>query len=703
MDMQPAPGLTLRLLGPLAVSRAGTPLVLPRSRKVRALLAYLALAGRATTRSHLCELLWDLPSDPRGELRWCLSKLRGVLDEPGQPRVIASGDSVAFDLDGCCVDALQVVQAQQRGIASLPAARLQALAASFGGSDFLEGMDLPRSPAFTGWLVAERRRFRAAHAAVLEHWVQALPLGSDTALAALERWLAIAPFDRRAHERLLEALALRGRLREGDEHLAATARRYEGEGQDWAPIGHAWRATKARHARGLAVTANLASEAATPATQHPLAGAARRASLAVMPFADCTPGVALRGGVGDGLAYDVITRLSKLRSMFVIAQGTMFALADRRIDSEDAGRRLDVDYVASGSLRREAGARLRVSVQLVETRSAQVMWAEEFFGRLDDTFAVLDEIGDRIVTSIANQIEVAERNRAILKHPSSLDAWEAHHRGLWHMVRFSREDNEQARQFFQTAIRLDPTFARPYAGLSFTHFQDAFLGWRQRDAAIEEAYGTASEGIMADDRDPASHWALGRALWLKGGQDECLGELQTAIDLSPNFALGHYTLGWVHSQSGDPETAIAESDHSRALSPFDPLLFGMLANRALALMRLGRHDEAADWAIKSAARPNAHVHIQAIAMFCLALAGRTREAREFAAAIRRAQPGYGIGNFVRAFRLSDDAEALVQQAARGIDAAPMPHRAAGEEAALDEGKGTAGSAHPFARPGSGRP
>jgi DNA-binding SARP family transcriptional activator/TolB-like protein len=668
MDLSRASGLGLRLLGPLTVSRAGTLLALPPSRKVRALLAYLTLAERATTRSHLCELLWDLPSDPRGELRWCLSKLRTVLDEPERARVVTDGDSVALDLADCSVDALEVLQALRQGVGALPPSRLEALAALFGNHDFLEGLDLPRSPAFTGWLVAERRRLRAAHAAVLEHWVQALPVDSDTALAALERWLAISPFDRRAHERLLEALALRGRLREGEEHLAATARQYEAEGQDWAPIGHAWRAAKSRHAGGLAVGTTLIIGAAAPAASpQPHSGAARRASLAVMPFADRTPGVTLRGGLADGMAHDVITRLAKLRSMFVIAPGTMFALAERQVGTEDAGRRLDVDYVASGSLRREPNARLRVSVQLAETRSAQVVWAEEFSGRLDDTFAVLDEIGNRIVTSIANQIEVAERNRAILKNPNSLDAWEAHHRGLWHMVRFNREDNEQARHFFQTAVRLDPTFARPHAGLSFTYFQDAFLGWREREVAIEQAYGAAAQGVMADERDPASHWALGRAMWLKDRQDEAVSELHAAIELSPNFALGHYTLAFVNAQAGDPEAAIAGVDHARALSPLDPMLFAMLASRALALLRLGRNEEAADWAVRSVARPNAHVHSRVIAMCSLALAGRTAEAKEIAASIQRAHGPYGVDNFLKAFKLAPEAELLVRKAARIVE------------------------------------
>ena len=663
------PPLQLQLLGPFALRRDGQPLALPPSRKVRALLAYLALAPTELARSALSELLWQLPNDPRGELRWCLSKLRSLLDEPGPParlRVLAHGDRVRLDLADCTVDALQVSQALQAGVASLPAARLRELAAQLAQGEFFEGLELARGDAFNAWALAQRRRLRAGHAAILEHLVQALPPACDEAIATLEQWLRLAPFDRRAHGLLLDALAAVGRLREGDEHLAATARQFEGEGQDWSPLGLAWRDARQRHAQRGSMP--LIVTAAVPTPQP---AAARRASLVVMPFAvhaDDSARVALRGGLGDALTHDIITRLAKLRSMFVIAPGTAFALAERRIAAEDAGRRLDVDYVASGSIRREAGSRISVAVQLAETRSARIVWAETYAARPDDTFELLDQIGNRIVSSIAGQIELAERNRAVLKPPNSLDAWEAHHRGLWHMVRFNRDDNEQARHFFELAVRLDPTFARPHAGLSFTHFQDAFQGWSQRAAAEELAYRCAAQALMVDEVDPGAHWAMGRALWLRGRADEGLAELDACVELSPNFALGHYTLAFVHAQSGDARLAIRESDHSRELSPFDPLLFGMLGSRAMGLMRLQRHDEAAAWALKAAARPNAHVHIQAIALHCLALAGRVAEAREFAATIQRQQPGYGIEDFLRAFRFDAAGQALVHDAARRLEA-----------------------------------
>lgn len=124
-----------------------------------------------------------------------------------------------------------------------------------------------------------------------------------------------------------------------------------------------------------------------------------------------------------------------------------------------------------------------------------------------------------------------------------------------------------------------------------------------------------------------------------------LGELFAAVELSPNYALGHYTLAFVHAQSGEPRTAIAYADQSRALSPYDPLLFAMLATRAIALMRLGEYEEAAEWGRDAAARPNAHAHIAAISALCVALAGRTEEARAAVALLRQGHPGYGIDHF----------------------------------------------------------
>ncbi len=648
--------LTLRLLGSMAVLRGGAPVALPPSRKLRALVAYLALAARPPTRDQLCELLWTVPGDPRGELRGCLSKIRSALDTAARRRLLTQGAQVRLDLAGADVDATRVDEAIGNGLHRLDAQALRELAACFGG-DLLDGLEIDHCPQFTAWLLAQRRHFRAAHAAVLEALASRLPVAGDEALAVLSRWAQLAPFEQRPHVLLLEALGQRGAWHDGEEHLAAAVRSFEAQRLDPGPLVAAWR--RARHQVPAVIA--VSSPPQPPQPQQP-PGAGRRASIAVMPFDADAPDGPGCGGIADGLVHDVIVRLAKLRVRFVIAQGTVFALAQRRMSPQDAASLLNVDYVAGGRLQRRAG-RLIASVELVEASTSRVVWTDVYDVPLDETLAVLDTIGERIVASIAGEIETAERNRAILKPPGSLDAWESYHRGLWHMYRFRREDNDSARRFFQAAVRQDPTFARAQAGLSFTHFQSAFQQWGDREAAMRQALEAARHSLALDEQDPAAHWSMGRALWLHGQLEPSLGELQSAVSLSPNFALGHYALAFVNSQSGDPQAAIAASDHCRHLSPFDPLTFGFLGARAIALVRLGRFDEAADWAMKAAARPNAHLHILALAAHCLALADRLPEARGFVQAIRRQEAGYGTAAFQAAFRFEQDATAAFRRAA----------------------------------------
>lgn len=639
--------LQFKLLGPLGLSRGGAPLALPASRKVKALLGFLVMARQPVARDRLCELLWEMPSDPRGELRWCLSKLRRLLDEPEHSRVVAEDDLLSLDLTLCRVDAAEMAA---ENFAAQPVDRLMALADLYRG-DFLEGLALDHCPSFDNWLLAERRRFRALHVALLECIVGKLDPADDRIFAVLEKWVALAPFDRQPHLALLGALGRRGRWRDCDEHLAASARRFAAEGLDFAPIRMVWQAQRSDRS-SMRVSAPPDVEAAT----------APRVALAMMPLVDETGS---GGGLARGLTHDIITRLAKLRAFSVIAQGSVFELAEQGVSSADAAQKLAVDYVASGSLRK-AGERLSVTVELVEARSRRIVWTDSFDYRLADALLLIDEIGNEIVSGIAGEIETAERNRAVLKAPNSLNAWEAYHRGLWHMYRFTREENDAARQFFTTAVRLDPTFSRAYAGLSFTHWQSAFQNWADRAEECRLALATADQGLLIDEHDPSAHWALGRALWLNKREAESLTALKRTVDLSPSFALGHYALSFVQAQSGDPRQAIGSSDHSRHLSPFDPLLFAMLAARALAHVRLGEFDEAAEWALKGAARPNAHPTIKAITALCLALAGREEEGRSFVATIHQVLPFYGFADFRTTFHFAADAESLFRRAAQRI-------------------------------------
>ncbi len=232
--------------------------------------------------------------------------------------------------------------------------------------------------------------------------------------------------------------------------------------------------------------------------------------------------------------------------------------------------------------------------------------------------------------------------------------------------------NDTARGFFEQAIRLDPLCARSHAGLSFTHFQDAFLhrmgDWREE---ADLAYRFAERSVALDERDPTGHLVMGRALWLLERQDEAVEELNLSVELNPNYALGHYSIAFVHSQGGDPRTALEAADLAQRLSPFDPLMFGMMGARVMACLNLGDFAQAASWGERAARRPNAHAHIHAIAAFCCALAGRHDEALVHIARVKEAIPSYRCADFLAAFRtMRASVAALVLGVAPSIGVEP---------------------------------
>ena len=227
------------------LSRGGDVLKLPSSRKVRALLGYLVLASRPVARSQVCELLWDVPNDPRGELRWCLSKIRGLIDEKGRKRVIADGNTIRLDLTDCIVDTLEVTRAPEHGIQKLGVERQQEL----GGAVRRRVARRPRDRAQPDVRCVDHRRA----AALSRHPDRAAREPRARAAARgrgpyIDEWLKLSPFDRNAHELLLGSLARQGRIADGEAHLASACKLFEADGLDSAPLRDLWR-TRARNGR----------------------------------------------------------------------------------------------------------------------------------------------------------------------------------------------------------------------------------------------------------------------------------------------------------------------------------------------------------------------------------------------------------------------------------------------------------------------
>jgi len=236
--------LELRFLGEMEIVRAGERLDLPPSRKTRGLLAYLALSGRPHRRDRLCSLLWDVADDPRGALRWSLSRLRALVDEPGRPRIRAPRDSVVFEAQGARIDVVALRQRCAAGLDGAPVEELAALASEFRG-ELLEGLDLGEFLDFQAWCVAEREEARKLHATLLRALVERLAGDPEAALPHARALARIDPLDEPARAGLVRLLSATGRRREAEQQYEAARRLLQELGTGGTgPLEAAWRGTR---------------------------------------------------------------------------------------------------------------------------------------------------------------------------------------------------------------------------------------------------------------------------------------------------------------------------------------------------------------------------------------------------------------------------------------------------------------------------
>src|SRR6185437_4740729 len=235
MEMASPPMDRVLLLGPLEVFRNGKPSPQPPSRKVRALLAYLAMTPRPVMREKLCELFWDAVDDPKSELRWCLSKLRPLVDAPPTKRLIADRKQVWIDTGSLYVDALFVARNAQTTLASASPNGLRSLLALYRG-DFLEGLSSERAPWFENWLAGQRHRFNELRQQLLERLSFVLPPESDERIEILRECIEVAPTDEGVHIELVRVLLRRGLHSEAEHQIDASLRCFQAEGIDPASL-----------------------------------------------------------------------------------------------------------------------------------------------------------------------------------------------------------------------------------------------------------------------------------------------------------------------------------------------------------------------------------------------------------------------------------------------------------------------------------
>jgi TolB-like protein/Flp pilus assembly protein TadD len=415
--------------------------------------------------------------------------------------------------------------------------------------------------------------------------------------------------------------------------------RFVGDVQTSEHPGHA-AAAEAKDKAGLAM------ESAPPERELLLVPASEP-SIAILPFQT----IGERGVLAEGLTHDLITRLGRTRWLFVIARGSAFRFQDSQESPSAIAARLGVRYIAHGAAQ-ALGRRVRVHASLTDaTRGAEV-WSEQYDRARDDLFGIQSDISDAIAGAVEAQIEFLERGRSLLKPAQDLDAWEAYHRGCWHMYKFRPEHYEEAERHFLRSIELDPTSPRPVSGLSFVHWQRAFLEIsRDRDGEIAQARELAERAIALDPRDPQGYHALGRAFLLGGDIEGSVRELEKAVDLNPSFAIGQYSLSRTLHFGGLIEESQQAVNRAERLSPYDPMRFAMLSMKATNLVCLSAAEEALSLIRQAVEESNAHYHILAIAANIAASAGHLQEARDYVARLRQIRPDYDAETYLRAFPL----------------------------------------------------
>lgn len=373
-----------------------------------------------------------------------------------------------------------------------------------------------------------------------------------------------------------------------------------------------------------------------------------RPSIAVLPFrliGDAGPHLS----IADAIPHELIAELARLRWLQVTARGSSFRLRAPDPDPREVGTLLGVRYCLSGVVE-ISGRRLNVTTELADTSSSEVIWAERYGGSLDDVHAVRAEMRSKLLTALEIQIPLHEAAHARLTVTENLDAWSAYHLGLQHVYCFNRKDNAAAASLFERAVTLDPGFARAHAGLSFVHFQTAFLHQTDDIAReIAQARSHAQRGLDLDPLDPFVNFTMGRSFWLDGDLDRSLSWLERATMLSPNYAQGIYARAWTETLAGSALEGRDHVDLAMRLSPLDPLYYGMLGTRAFTHIAQGEDAEAAAWGERAARSPGAHVLIAMIAAGAQSLAGDVARAQAWATNVRDRNPRMNRESFFRAF------------------------------------------------------
>ncbi len=374
------------------------------------------------------------------------------------------------------------------------------------------------------------------------------------------------------------------------------------------------------------------------ANARPLLQLPHKPSIAVLPFNNMS-GDAEQEYFADGIVEEIITALSRLRWLFVIARNSSFTYKGRAVDVKQVGRELGVRYVLEGGVRKAAN-RVRITAQLIDAVSGAHLWADRFERSIADIFDLQDELTESVVGAIAPKLEQAEIERAKHKPTGSLDAYDCYLRGLANLRAKTREAGNEALRLFYKAIELDPDFASAYGMAAWCYHRRKGRRWMVDPVQeTSEAARLARRAVEFGKEDAVALSRAGVALaYVVGELDDGVALIDRALVLNPNLAAAWTFGGWVRIYLGESQGAIECLTHAMRLSPLDPLMAAAEYGIAFAHFFAGRYEEASSWAEKAVRELRDHHGALRLLAASRALAGRLDGAQEVMSHLREIDP-----------------------------------------------------------------
>ncbi|MCP5367409.1 MAG: adenylate/guanylate cyclase domain-containing protein [Hyphomicrobiales bacterium] len=398
----------------------------------------------------------------------------------------------------------------------------------------------------------------------------------------------------------------------------------------------------------------MRAETPTPPVAAPAPPAAvAPPSIAVLPF-DNMSGDPGQEYFSDGMTEDLITDLSKVRGLTVIARSSTFSYKGKPTDIRTIGRELDARYVVEGSVRR-VGDQVRINVQLIDAGTGHHVWAERYDGTLKDIFRLQDRIGRQIVSSLSLRLGPGDGGGRTGGGTENLEAYDLFLRGRDLFERFSRQNTYESRAFFEKAIALDPDYAEAYAMLAWTHVFEFTNGWNgDSEAPLQKALELANRAIGLNADMPVAYFARGLVYRERRQYVQALADAQKSIEIDPSYANGHVLVATLLYYAGRPEQGLEMVMKAQRLHPHHPSNYPFHEGQALFILK--RYDEAIAAFTRGLKQNNTSQRLRVWLAATYAQVGRQEDAEWEADMVLMSDPNFTLTGLRQAFPFTDPAE-----------------------------------------------